>query len=119
MSSVTEWVEESQGRVLARRVQEAHRLGQRLRGLLGREGLAPDEGLWLKPCRQVHTWFMCFAIDVVFLDAALEVVAVCRNLPPWRLSPFHRRARSCLELAAGTAGWVRPGHRLRFTRKGS
>ncbi len=119
MSSVTEWRDASRGRLLARRVRAAHHLGRRLRGLLGRESLAPDEGLWLKPCRQVHTWFMRFAIDVVFLDAALEVVAVSRHLPPWRLSPFHRRARSCLELAAGTAHWVRPGDRLQFTRKGS
>ena len=100
--------------VVAHRVERAHSLPRRLQGLLGRRGLAPDQGLWLRPCRQVHTWFMRFSIDVVFMDRELVVVAVSRGLEPWRISPFHRRARSALELAAGRAREVSVGHRLAF-----
>ena len=74
----------------------------RLRGLLGREELPPGEGLFLKGCYAVHTWFMRFPIDVVFLDADLCVVAVVDALPPWH-SVARRRARHVLELAAGEA----------------
>ncbi len=84
----------------------------RTRGLLGRRGLEPGEGLWLRPCRQVHTMFMRFAIDAVFLDRELTVVGVCSPLAPWRLSPIFWRARSCLELAAGAAAWLQPGDAL-------
>jgi len=100
--------------VVAQRVEKAHSLLRRMRGLLGRRELAPDQGLWLRPCRQVHTWFMRFSIDVVFLDQGLVVVALSRGLKPWRISPFHLRARSALELAAGRARGIEKGHRLAF-----
>ncbi len=104
------------GLVLARRVEAAHSLPRRIKGLLGRRELAPDQGLWLRPCRQVHTWFMRFPIDVLFLDRELVVVGLVRNLGPWRLSPFYFRARSALELAAGRARDLAPGQRLVFER---
>ena len=86
----------------------------RARGLLGRSGLAPGEGLWLAPCRQVHTCFMRFAIDVVFLDHGNQVLRLCRELAPWRFSPWVGGAVSALELAAGAAAHLSPGDRLEF-----
>lgn len=115
MSSACEWVHIPSRRQVAGRVREAQGFGQRARGLLGRAGLEPGEGLWLRPCRQVHTMFMRFAIDAVFLDRDLVVVGVCSPLLPWRLSPLFWRARSCLELAAGAAAWLRPGDALEMT----
>lgn len=85
----------------------------RSRGLLGRDSLDPTEGLWIIPCPMIHTFFMRFAIDVVFLDKKLRVVRVIENLKPWRVSPWVFSARSVLELAAGTlAGSVRKGDQL-------
>ncbi len=107
-----EWHNLSRGVRLARRVAEARGALARMRGLLGRRELAAGEGLWLRPCRQVHTFFLRFAIDVVFLDRELMVVGICRGLKPWRLSPFFLRARSALELSAGAARGLRPGDRL-------
>jgi uncharacterized membrane protein (UPF0127 family) len=75
---------------------------QRLAGLLGRCGLAPHEALWLVPCSNIHTAFMRFTIDAVFLDREGVVVAVVPGLRPWRAAAA-LRAHSCLELAAGTA----------------
>jgi hypothetical protein len=85
----------------------------RLRGLLGRDELAPDEGLLLTPESSVHTWFMRFPIDLVFLEADLTVLAVRESVRPWRTAG-HRGSRSVLELPAGTCEQrgLRPGDRL-------
>jgi uncharacterized protein len=74
----------------------------RLRGLLGRQSLATGEGLLLRPAGSIHTAFMGFPIDAVFLDRDLRVVRVAPELPPWRMAG-RRGARSVLELPAGEA----------------
>jgi uncharacterized protein len=82
----------------------------RLRGLLGRSGLASGEGLLLRPAGSIHTAFMRFSIDAVFLDRADRVVKVAAALRPWRAAVC-RGARSVLELPAGEAArrGLRPG----------
>lgn len=72
----------------------------RLRGLLGRAGLAPHEGLLIRPTSAIHTCFMRFPIDAVFLDRELVVVGVETDLRPWRVAA-RRGAKAVLELAAG------------------
>lgn len=86
----------------------------RLRGLLGRAGLAPGEGLLLRPCNGVHTWGMKFSIDVVFLDAGGNVLRVEHSMLPGRMVPWVRRAKQALELPAGatTAVGLEVGARL-------
>jgi len=75
----------------------------RLLGLIPRKSLGPEEGLWLEPCAMIHTCFMSFPIDAVFLDPGLKVVKVCRGLKPWRFSPWARGAKSVMELSSGTS----------------
>ena len=72
----------------------------RMRGLLGRTELPPDEGILLRPASSVHTWFMRFPIDVVFLDRNLTVLRIVPSLRPWRAA-WRWRASAVLELAAG------------------
>lgn len=88
----------------------------RLRGLLGRRGLEPGHGLLLRPTNSVHTVFMRFPIDVVFLDADLHVLKVRSDLRPWRAAAS-RKARAVLEVAAGEAErrGITPGERLCLT----
>lgn len=74
----------------------------RMRGLLGRKELPPGEGIYLKPAASVHTAFMRFPIDVVFVDRDLVVLAVVAELRPWRAAA-QRGARATFELAAGEA----------------
>ena len=74
----------------------------RLRGLLGRPSLPAGEGLLIRPAPSIHTLFMRFAIDVVFLDAELRVLGVEEGLRPWRAAGC-RGARAVLELPAGAA----------------
>ena len=71
-------------------------------GLLGRRGLAPGEGLLIAHTGSVHMFFMRFAIDVVFVDRARTIVKIVPTLRPWRVA-MARRAKSALELPAGTA----------------
>jgi hypothetical protein len=89
-----------------------------MRGLLGRRGLESDEGILLRPAGSVHTAFMRFPIDVVFLDADLTVKRVVANLPPWRTAAA-RRARAVLELRAGEAARrsLEPGDTLEIVQE--
>ncbi|MFA5139359.1 MAG: DUF192 domain-containing protein [Elusimicrobiota bacterium] len=89
----------------------------RAKGLLGRESLAQDEGMWIVPCSMVHTFFMRFAIDVVFLDRENKVLRVCEGLEPWRVSPWVLRGHSVLELAGSSLrGTLRKGDVLEFEK---
>ena len=73
----------------------------RRRGLLGRAGMDPSEALILAPCCAIHTAFMRFAIDVIFVDARGRVLKIVRELPPWRLA-MAPRAHAVIELAGGS-----------------
>ena len=98
------------GNVVCERCLLAETPFARLRGLLGRSGLSSGEGLLLRPAGSIHTAFMRFTIDAVFLDAADRVVKVASTLRPWRTAAC-RGARSVLELPAGeaTRRGLRPG----------
>jgi hypothetical protein len=72
----------------------------RLKGLLGKSQLGSGEGVLIYPTSAVHTWFMRFPIDAVFLDRDLRVLRVATELKPWRAAAG-RRAKAVLELAAG------------------
>jgi hypothetical protein len=89
---------------------------RRLRGLLGRAPLAAEEGLLLRPCQAVHTFFMPCPIDVLFLDEGGRVVGLRSELRPWRVTPFFGDALATLELASGRvmATGTSGGDQLRF-----
>lgn len=75
---------------------------RRLKGLLGRKELKEGEGLLLHPCRQVHTFLMSFAIDVLFLDEVGTIVEILPEMGPGKISPLVKEASQVLELPAGT-----------------
>ncbi len=101
------------GAVVCERCTVAATPLRRMKGLLGRKELPPGDGLLLRPASSIHTFFMRFSIDAVFLDRDLVVRKVAAGVKPWRLV-FARRARSVLELQAGEAGrrGVAVGQRL-------
>jgi uncharacterized membrane protein (UPF0127 family) len=102
--------------VLAHRVEVADHGAARRKGLLGRDGLAAGEGLWIVPCESVHTFGMKFPIDLVYLDRDKKVKKVRNNVPRWRVSAC-LSAYSVVELAAGTIlkTQTRPGDNLEFS----
>jgi uncharacterized protein len=87
--------------MLADRADIADSSETRRRGLLKHTGLKEGEGLWIVPCEAVHTFFMKFAIDVVFLNKKRQVVKVRPSMGRWGIAGS-LSARTVLELPAGT-----------------
>jgi uncharacterized membrane protein (UPF0127 family)/CheY-like chemotaxis protein len=90
----------TRGSVLCERATIADRPFSRMRGLVGQRSLEEGHGLLLQPAPSVHTAFMRFSIDVVFLDRDLTVLKLVQHLRPWRVASASR-ARNTLELATG------------------
>jgi len=90
------------GQVLATDVKVAGNIFTRMKGLLGRKELPFGEALWIKPCFSVHTFFMRFPIDVIFLDKKYLVIATIKDLKPHRLTRLYPHSFSVLELPVGT-----------------
>jgi uncharacterized membrane protein (UPF0127 family) len=88
------------GRIVCERVVVADRAHRRMRGLLGRKYLRQGEGMVLRPGWSIHTAFMRFPIDAVFLDADQVVIKIEQEIGPWRTVSC-RGAREVVELAAG------------------
>lgn len=99
---MAELLRQVDGAVVCERVSVADSPFTRLKGLLGRSGLEQGEGLLLRPASSVHTCFMRFPIDAVFLDRELVVVGISDGLEPWRAAG-RRGAKAVLELSAGEA----------------
>jgi uncharacterized membrane protein (UPF0127 family) len=91
----------SSKKIIATRVSIASNLLERMRGLIGRSFMDEGEALLIKPCRAIHTFYMRFPIDVLFLDKENRVIGIKKNLRPNRFSTIHLRAKSVLELPSG------------------
>lgn len=106
-------LERDDGTVVCERCLLAENPLSRMKGLLGRRSLSAGEGVLLRPASAVHTLFMRFPIDLIFLSRELDVVDVVAEVPPWRAA-WRRGARAVLELPAGEAGRrrLRAGDRL-------
>lgn len=87
---------------LVQRLTVADTLRSRTIGLLGKDVLPAGDGLWIKRCNSIHTFFMKFSIDALFVDKNLRIVKACHSLKPWRITPIYFRASSVFELPAGT-----------------
>lgn len=89
------------GKVIAEPVELATSRSARRRGLLGRDSLAPGHGMLIAPCSSIHTWFMRFPIDVIFVTRDGLVVKLGRHVVPWRLMSGWG-AYATVELPSGT-----------------
>jgi uncharacterized protein len=104
---------------LATSLSPANTHWSRLRGLIGTtyDDFGNGSGLWIAPCRGVHTWGMRFPIDVVYLDREKTVIHLERDLRPWRFAPVKMRAASVLELPSQTIteSGTRVGDKIEIT----
>lgn len=87
---------------LGKRIRKAITFFQRTRGLLGRKEIKKGEGLYIPACRSIHTFFMRFPIDVVFIDDDNRIIRVAPSLVPFRIAFGPRNTAGVLELSAGT-----------------
>ncbi len=95
-------INKTQGIRLASDVEPAETLWMRMKGLLGRKALAPEQGLWIRPSQGIHTIGMAFPIDVAYLDREDRILRLYHQLAPYRIAAVSLRAHSILELPTGT-----------------
>ena len=88
--------------ILAKRAVIADTFLERMIGLLNRKSLALDEALIITACQSIHTFFMRFSIDVIFIDKAQRVVGIIEGIKPFRLSPVFWKACWAVEVHSGT-----------------
>ena len=93
----------SNNNLIAADVKVAQNFITRSIGLLSKTSLSANEGLIIKPCCSVHTFFMRFDIDVLFVNRKNQIVAVHENVKPYRILPIHPTSFYVIELAAGSA----------------
>ncbi len=86
---------------IADKAETARSGATRSKGLLGRKGLGRGEGMWIVPCEAVHTFFMQFPLDLIYLDRGHRVKKTRSAVPAWRFSACIS-AHSVIELPAGT-----------------
>jgi uncharacterized protein len=96
-------VNQSNGRILADHLLVANTFWTRLRGLMFTSSLPSNSAMHITPCRSVHTFFMNYAIDVVYLDADFQIVAIDKTMVPRKFGKLHKGAVSVVELPAGKA----------------
>jgi len=90
--------------LVSEHVEKAEGLYPRMKGLLGKNSLDDQQALWIDDCSSIHTAFMKFSIDAVFVDKSFVVRACRKNIQPWRLILPVWRAKSVFEFAAGVIG---------------
>lgn len=102
------------GTTVALRTEVAGTFLRRVVGLIGRSGIREGDALLIVPCQAIHTLFMRFPVDILFLDRSMRVVRVLENLPPFTVGRVCARASCALELRAGSVrrGSVRVGDQL-------
>ena len=100
---------------IATRAEVAGSGVKRSKGLLGRKGLEPGGGMWIVPCEAVHTFFMQFALDLIYIDKKNRIRKVRSNVGPWRLSAC-LSAHSIIELPVGAIrdSQSQPGDIVKF-----
>ena len=89
------------GEIICSKMKIAESFTERLKGLMFSEELPECDGFLINPCRSIHTFFMLYAIDVVFINKRLQVVKVIKNIKPWNITAIYFRADRVLEMKSG------------------
>jgi uncharacterized protein len=107
----------TRNKMLATTLSVADTFGSSLLGLMGRGCLPLGEGLWIIPCQSVHSMWMRFPIDVVFLSSQRSIIHLVENMKPFRITKYVSAAESVIELPASTiaATQSRIGDRVKIT----
>jgi len=87
--------------VIAATIIKADNFLGKLFGLIIRKKLKGREGFLIENCSSIHTFWMRYSIDIVFLDKKNSVLAIYNNFKPFRVTPFVKDACSVLELRSG------------------
>ena len=99
--SMTKLKNKNTNSILVPELRIAESFWTRMKGLLGSQTLPEQQALWIPKCNSIHTYFMKYAIDCVFVDANLKIVSIKENIKPGSLVWPQRYADSVFELPAG------------------
>jgi hypothetical protein len=94
-------VNQTKGTVLAENVFLANSFFKRIKGLLGKASFNKGEALSIKPCNSIHTFFMRFSIDILFLDKKSKVIQALSGVKPFKLTRIYLQAEHAVELPSG------------------
>jgi len=95
-------INQTKNTLLAEQAVVADTFFKRTIGLLGRKELQKGEALVLRPCNSVHTFFMRFPLDLLFLDKNNKILKTISSIQPFRLTPIYFNAHFAIELPTGT-----------------
>ena len=87
--------------VLAKSVTKASHLLEKIRGLIGKDNLSEQEAFWIPSCPSIHTFFMKFPIDVIFVDKNMKVTSCFKGVKPYRIVMGSWKSNSVFEMQAG------------------
>ena len=94
-------INQTKNTILAEDIYLANLPFKRIRGLLGRKVFLPEQAIILEPCNSVHTFFMHFPIDILFLDKNYKVIKVLPKFNPNRISNIYWHSKRVIELPTG------------------
>ncbi|MBC7421666.1 MAG: DUF192 domain-containing protein [Bdellovibrio sp.] len=89
--------------LLIEKLEVAESFWQRGRGLLGRKNLEANQALWIMPCNNIHTFFMKFTIDCIFVDKKMQIKKIVSRVSPFRFVGPYWKAFSVIETSEGFA----------------
>ncbi|MCY6371175.1 DUF192 domain-containing protein [Clostridium ganghwense] len=87
--------------IIVQNVIVANSFFKRLRGLMFTKELSPQSGLYISPCSGIHTYFMNYTIDVLYLDINNTILAIDENMTPGRVGKFRKSSVAVVELTSG------------------
>tara|TARA_B100000927_G_C16418690_1_gene450412 strand:- start:20 stop:355 length:336 start_codon:yes stop_codon:yes gene_type:complete len=99
-------------KLISKNVSVADTMIKRMVGLLQKESLLDGESLLIEPCNSIHTFFMRFNIDVIFLDKNFRIIKIFRDMPPWRMTMPALRAKKVIEANANAFKDLNVGDQL-------
>ncbi len=73
------------------------------KGLLGRKSLHHSQALWIKDCSSIHTFFMHFSIDAIFIDKEMTVQKICTHIPPGTIRWGNWKSQDVIEVSEGAS----------------
>ncbi|MDO8488677.1 MAG: DUF192 domain-containing protein [Candidatus Omnitrophota bacterium] len=94
-------INQTKNTILAEDVFIANTLFKRIKGLLGKKVFLPNQAIILDPCNSIHTFFMRFSIDVIFVDKDYKVIKIIPQLNPNKISRIYWHASRVIELPSG------------------
>lgn len=92
----------SDGSVICHKMTAATNIFSRMLGLMFSTGLPDCDGFLISPCNSIHTFFMRYSLDILFLDKNFKIVKAIYGLAPWRMTWVYFKSRHVLEMKAGT-----------------